>query len=63
MMKKTVKQESFDLTEVSSITLRGDAADVKITLTDEDKMTVTQYARKKVPEDFGFTADTDGSAL
>ncbi|MEG1331113.1 MAG: DUF4097 family beta strand repeat-containing protein [Eubacterium sp.] len=63
MMKKTVKQECFDLTEVSSITLRGDAADVKITLTDEDKMTVTQYAKKKVPEDFGFTADTDGSAL
>ncbi|MEG0703396.1 MAG: DUF4097 family beta strand repeat-containing protein [Christensenella sp.] len=63
MMKKTVKQESFDLTEVSSITLRGDAADVKITRTDEDKMTVTQYAKKKVPEDFEFTADADASAL
>lgn len=63
MMKKTVKQECFDLTEVNSITLRGDAADVRITLTDEDKMTVTQYAKKKVPEDFGFTANTDASAL
>ncbi|MEG0154592.1 MAG: DUF4097 family beta strand repeat-containing protein [Lachnospiraceae bacterium] len=63
MMKKTVKQESFDLTGVSSVVLHADVADVKITLTDEDTMTVTQYAKKKVPEDFGFTANTDGSAL
>ncbi|MEG0310603.1 MAG: DUF4097 family beta strand repeat-containing protein [Eubacterium sp.] len=63
MMKKTVKQESIDLTGVSSITLRADAADVTITLTDEDKMTLTQYAKKKVPEDFAFTPNVDGSAL
>ncbi|MEG0893123.1 MAG: DUF4097 family beta strand repeat-containing protein [Oscillospiraceae bacterium] len=63
MMKKIVKQDSFDLQGISTITLRANAADVHIYLTDEEKMSVTQYSKKKVTEDFGFTANMDGSAL
>lgn len=63
IMKKTVKQEIFDLSEISSIALHANAADVKITLTDEEKMTVTQYSKKKVAEELAYTSNTDGSAL
>ncbi|MEG2529910.1 MAG: DUF4097 family beta strand repeat-containing protein [Anaerovoracaceae bacterium] len=63
MMKKTVKQESLDLVGISAIVLNADAADVTITLTDDDKMTVTQYSKKKVTEDFSFTTNTDDSTL
>lgn len=55
-MKKTVKQESFDLSKITSVKLAAKVADVNIILTDEEKMTVTQYAKKKVTEDFGFNA-------
>ncbi|MEG0382606.1 MAG: DUF4097 family beta strand repeat-containing protein [Christensenella sp.] len=63
MMKKVVKQDSFDLQGINTITLRANAADVNIQLTDEDKMTVTQYSKKKTDEDFSFITKTDNSAL
>ncbi|MEG1096393.1 MAG: DUF4097 family beta strand repeat-containing protein [Clostridiales bacterium] len=63
MMKKVVKQDNFDLQGISTITLRANAADIHIQITDEKKMTVTQYAKKKVTEDFSFTTNTDDSTL
>lgn len=63
MMKKTVARERFDLSKISEIALCADAADVQIQLTDAAEMTVTQYAKKKVPSDFAFTAKADGSTL
>ena len=63
MMKKTLAQERFDVSKVSEIALHADAADVQMQFTDETEMTVTQYAKKKVPENFAFTAKTDGSIL
>lgn len=63
MIKKTVKQERFDIQGVKLISLNADNANVKVTLVDDTDIKITQYSVKKVDETFACDITVDDSGL
>lgn len=63
MMKKIVKQDSIDISNIENIILNVNDADVRITITDDNELKITQYSIKKVDDSFAFTEKFDGSNL
>ena len=57
MRKKIVKQEEFDIKDVNNIILTADKADSHISITDNDKLKVTQYSMKKVDGTFRYSTE------
>ncbi len=62
-MKQTVKQESCSLDGVGQISICANIADVQFILTDDQKLTVTQYSMRKVSGDQLFEMTAENGAL
>lgn len=62
-MKQTVKEENRSLDGISEISVCANIADVRFILTDDQKLTVTQYSMRKVSGDQLFVMTAENGVL